>query len=356
MDLGATGRPTRRALAGQPTALNVGGYFGHVSLRTYRHGRRRPGSGRPRPDEIERMASCLDEALRHGALGLSLNHFDKDRPLRLVPGYLRRRRGVRGAVRRAGPPSAAHDRRSSPGSTTLITDMSDAERFARLCRRSGVRAQWPGIPTDVLDDDQRAARPWELHRRVQAEGADFWPNIVFKPLEPFFGFERSIVFQRDPGLERAGQRPRRTEAADCWPTRPGGTAPATSGTTAPTGHGPRRPPALADLRPVRDRRRTDRHLPGRATPSTHGPARLRRARRVALAQRHRLVRCVGTPGRARRGRRRRAALREPRTLTNINDSGAHLQLFCGAGQNIYLLHATTYATLVSCRSKKRSTC
>ena len=32
-----------------------------------------------------------------------------------------------------------------------------------------------------------------------------------------------------------------------------------------------------------------------------------------------------------------AALREPQTLTNINDSGAHLQLFCGAGQNVHLL-------------------
>jgi N-acyl-D-amino-acid deacylase len=30
------------------------------------------------------------------------------------------------------------------------------------------------------------------------------------------------------------------------------------------------------------------------------------------------------------------ALREPRTLTNINDSGAHLQLFAGAGEHVYL--------------------
>ena len=29
-------------------------------------------------------------------------------------------------------------------------------------------------------------------------------------------------------------------------------------------------------------------------------------------------------------------LRDPHTLSNINDSGAHLQLFCGAGQNVYL--------------------
>ena len=32
-----------------------------------------------------------------------------------------------------------------------------------------------------------------------------------------------------------------------------------------------------------------------------------------------------------------AALREPKTLANINDSGAHLQLFSGAGEHVYLL-------------------
>ena len=31
-----------------------------------------------------------------------------------------------------------------------------------------------------------------------------------------------------------------------------------------------------------------------------------------------------------------ATLREPRTITNINDSGAHLQLFSGAGEHLYL--------------------
>ena len=32
-----------------------------------------------------------------------------------------------------------------------------------------------------------------------------------------------------------------------------------------------------------------------------------------------------------------AAIRDPHTLTNVNDSGAHLQLFCGSGESVYLL-------------------
>src|SRR5947209_1719263 len=39
------------------------------------------------PDEIHEMAARLDAALRAGAMGLSVNHFDKDRALRPVPGY-----------------------------------------------------------------------------------------------------------------------------------------------------------------------------------------------------------------------------------------------------------------------------
>jgi N-acyl-D-aspartate/D-glutamate deacylase len=43
-----------------------------------------------------------------------------------------------------------------------------------------------------------------------------------------------------------------------------------------------------------------------------------------------------------------AALREPRTLANINDSGAHLQLFAGAGEHVYLLtHYVRDAGLLS---------
>src|SRR5438132_228178 len=145
------------------------------------------------PTEVERMCALLDEALRHGAVGLSLNHFDKDRQLRLVPGYFADDAEY-GALFDV---VARH-----PGRTveviTRFNDpdhwLTDAERFARLACRSGVRMQWPGIPTDVLERDKRAAA-WELHHRVtHAEGGEFWPNIVFKPLEPFFGFERSIVF------------------------------------------------------------------------------------------------------------------------------------------------------------------
>ena len=50
-----------------------------------------------------------------------------------------------------------------------------------------------------------------------------------------------------------------------------------------------------------------------------------------------------------------AALREPRTLTNINDSGAHLQLFSGAGEHLYLLTHYVRDRGTAERSRRRCT-
>ena len=74
------------ALAGQRTTVHVGGYLGHLALRTFVMGTA-AWERSATDDEVGRMATMLDEALRAGAMGLSVNHFDKDRTLRPVPGY-----------------------------------------------------------------------------------------------------------------------------------------------------------------------------------------------------------------------------------------------------------------------------
>jgi N-acyl-D-aspartate/D-glutamate deacylase len=318
------------ALAGQPTSLNVGGYFGHLALRTYVMGEA-AWERAAQDDEIGRMCELLDEALRHGALGLSLNHFDKDRQLRLVPGYLADDAEY-GALFDV---VARH-----PGRTieviTRFNDpdhwYNDTERFAQLCRRSGVRGQWPGIPTDVLDRDKRDAA-WELHRRVAAEGGDFWPNIVFKPLEPFFGFERSIVFQRIPAWNEMVNGPDdkklATLADPAWRDRAR---------------------YEWDNRPHVATARVDRphSLIFAMSETGAGPIGIslgeyavRAGLHVSDALAEWLVgngigsSLVGTPDVLDEDAVVEA-LNDGRTLTNINDSGAHLQLFCGAGQNVYL--------------------
>ena len=76
------------AVASQtPTTVTLFAYTAHNALRAFVMGREaweRPAN----TTERERIASLLDEALRHGSLGLSSNWFDTDRNRELVPSRL----------------------------------------------------------------------------------------------------------------------------------------------------------------------------------------------------------------------------------------------------------------------------
>lgn len=318
------------AVRANPTALNVGGYFGHIALRTFVMGAA-AWERAATHDEIARMCALLDEALAHGALGLSVNHFDRDRALRLVPGYFAtddEYAALLGVL-------ARHPGRTFQVITRFNDEdhyLPDAQRFARLCAAAGVRGQWPGIPTDVLERHRREPT-WRLHREANETGGDWWPNIVFKPLEPFFGFERSIVFQRIPAWNELVNGPHdrklatladpawRARARHEWDHRPKTT---TARVDRPhslvfalseTGAGPLGV-SLADYATANGWHVSD------------ALAEWLLANGIGSS-------LVGTPDELDEDAVV-AALRDPRTLTNINDSGAHLQLFCGAGQNIHL--------------------
>jgi N-acyl-D-aspartate/D-glutamate deacylase len=189
------------------------------------------------------------------------------------------------------------------------------------------------MPMNVRDDDHRAL-VWKVHHELQAGGSDFWPVVPIKPLAPFFGFERSIVFQRVAAWNEVVNGPDEMKL-----------------------------PTLAD--PVwRDRARTDWDQRTRSSLSRldrpdemilaisetgAGPLDISLAEYAAQRDLHisdALAEwvlangihsiMVGTPERLAE-HDIVAALREPRTITNINDSGAHLQLFSGAGEHLYLL-------------------
>ena len=319
------------ALASRPTTVHAGGYVGHLALRTYVMGA--PAWERAAtPPEVARMCEVLDEGLAVGALGLSLNMFDRDRTLRPVPGFFAEDDELLALFRVVA--------RHAPATVQCITrfndrehDVADAERMARLVRAAGVRANYPGIPMNVRDADHRPV-VWEAHHRMQAGGADLWPAVAFKPLAPFFSFERSIVFQRVPAWNE-------------WVNGPAGDKLA----------------VLAD--PVwRDRARTDWDNRTRSSLS-----RVDRPYEMILAHSETGAGPIGTSlgeladerglhvsdalaewvlangvGSLMVGLPEQLdeddivrAIREPRTLPNVNDSGAHQQLFAAAGEHVYLL-------------------
>ena len=323
------------ALRTQPTTVHVSGYLGHLALRTYVMGAA-AWERAATAAEIDRMCVVLDDGLATGALGLSVNCFDRDRTLRYVPGFFATDDEFLALFRVVA--------RHRPATVQMITRFNDPEgalvdgrRFGDLVRLAGVRAQWTGIPYNVRDDDRRPAL-LDLHHTLQAEGSDFWPVVAFKPLAPFFGFERSIVFQRVPAWNEVLNGPAdaklttladpawRARARTDWDNRTRSSLSRIDRphemilTLSETGAGP------VDISLAELAERTGLHISDALADwvLANGIGSLI----VGIPERLNETAVV-------------AALREPRTLANINDSGAHLQLFAAAGEHIYLL--THYA-------------
>jgi N-acyl-D-aspartate/D-glutamate deacylase len=318
------------ALEGQPTTVHAGGYVGHLALRTYVMGEA-AWERAATPEETDRMCALLDEGLTVGALGLSLNFFDRDRRLRLVPGYFATDDELLALFRVVA--------RHRPATVQCITrfndrehDIADAERMARLLRATGVRGNWPGIPMNVRDAEHRPA-VWEAHHRFQSEGADLWPAVAFKPLAPYFSFERSIVFQRVPAWNEWVNGPTedklRLLADPQWRDR------------ARADWDDRTRSSLSRL--DRPHEMLLAHSETVAGPLDVSLAQFAEQRGLhvsdALAE---WVLAngvgslmVGVPEQLDEADIVRA-IREPRTLPNINDSGAHQQLFAAAGEHVHL--------------------
>ena len=248
------------ALEGRPTSVHAGGYVGHLSLRTYVMG---PAAWEraATPDEVQRMCAVLDEGLAVGALGLSLNFFDRDRTLRLVPGFFADDDELLALFRVVA--------RHRPATVQCITrfndrehDVADAERMARLLKAAGgagpvarhpherARRRPPARPLGRPPPHPGRRRRPVAGGRVQAP----------RPVLQLRALDRVPA---GAGVERVGQRPGRDQARH--PGRPGLARPGPHrlGQPHPLVALPHRPPARDDPHRVRDRRRSRRHLAGR---------------------------------------------------------------------------------------------
>ena len=314
-----------------PTSVHVSGYLGHLALRTYVMG---PAAWErsATPAEIEQMCTVLDEGLAAGALGLSINHFDRDRSLRLVPGFFAddaEYRALFETVAKHPPATVQMILRFNDTADSI----ADARRFASLLAGTGVRAQYTGIPFNVRDDDRRDEW-WLVAAEIRDSGADMWPMVNCKPLAPFFGFERSIVFQRvaawnevisgpdDQKLTTLADPEWRARARDDWDNRTRSSLSRLDRpdemilTLSETGAGPLGI-SLSDL--VEE---TGSHISDALADWVIANG--IRSQMMGIPEK------LSEPDIVR-------AVRDPHTLFNINDSGAHLQLFAASGEHLYML-------------------
>lgn len=319
----------QREVAKQATAANVSGYVGHISLRTFVMGDA-AWEREATEQEIAAMASVLAASLEAGALGLSTNGFDRDRHQRLVPSRLASDAEFAALFDVLGRHRGATFQCITRFNEPEVFD-ADVERFARLAKPRGVRGQWTAIPAEANRAEFRA-QAVATHQRLVDEGVDFWVNVPYKPLDLFFNFERSLAFQRVQAWHEMVNGPEadklRLLADPAWRDRA------------------RHDWDTTDASP-RARVKRPHTLMLALSETGAGPLGLSlsdHAEQQGLHVSDALAEWLLANG---MGSTLQALpdefawdeladlFRAPQTLTNGNDSGAHLQLFCGAGQTAF---------------------
>lgn len=174
--------------------VNFAAFCGHIPLRLYVMGQA-AWERAATLAEIEQMCALLDDALRAGAIGLSSNQLDYDKHERPLPSQKAddtEYRALFDVVARY------------PGATVQVivdhfmrmTGPDSAERFGNLATDAGIRLQWVGLPTlkfqQAVGEKSKA-----VHERFKAEGRDVWTGYHHVSPTSVINFGRSLVFAQN---------------------------------------------------------------------------------------------------------------------------------------------------------------
>lgn len=313
---------------------NYAAFVGHIALRLAVMGLD-AWTRAATPEEIARIAALLEDALAAGALGLSTNLMDHDGADRPVPS-LRADDAELAALLRV---LAKH-----PGATLQVivdsimrfTSVPAMERLAKLTEGLPVRMQWAGVPTLQWQKDLGVQAPMvALHERFAREGRDFWTGYAHVPITTVASIEHSLLFAqsndtvwhevvtaqteaeklallRDPAW--------RARARESWDTKAHRISPFANP------HGTQLDNSANGAGPV-------------GITLGEYAARLGVHCSDALAEwfaRNGVASTVTMPPWPKDDAMVLRLIRDPMTVGNISDAGAHGQMFCGAGYNLML--------------------
>ena len=144
--------------------------------------------------EIEQIAALLEDALAAGALGMSTNLMDHDGTDRPVPSL----HADDAELKALFEVVARH-----PGTSVQVvvdsimrmTALPSMERLARITEGMAIRLQWAGVPTLQWQKDFGLQQPLaELHERFAKEGRDFWTGFTHVPITTTASIDRSLLF------------------------------------------------------------------------------------------------------------------------------------------------------------------
>lgn len=313
--------------------VNYAAFCGHIAIRLTVMGQeawKRAATSA----EIAEMAALLDDALAAGAMGLSSNYLDYDKHERPLPSQLAddaEFAALLGVVAKY------------PGSTFQVivdnfmrmTGPETVERMGRLAKQAQVRMQWVGLPTLKFQATVRE-RCAELHEQFKAEGLDFWTGYHHVSPTSVINFGRTLVFAQNgnPVWQEVVDLPTWEQkqalltdeawlkrARDAWDQIPDHSyllqADALFLRESETGYGPTGITMAEYMEQTGIKHISD----AMATWVLHNGAES----------------VIGKKSWERDEAVLLKLLRDPRSVGNISDAGAHGKLFCGAGDNIYLL-------------------
>jgi N-acyl-D-amino-acid deacylase len=174
--------------------VNFAAFCGHIPMRLAVMGQE-AWTRTATADEIAQMCVLLDDALGAGAIGFSSNQLDHDKDERPLPSQLADDTEY----------SALFDVVARyPGATVQVivdhfmrmTGPDQAARFGRLATEAGVRLQWAGLPT--LKFQQKVGEKSKvIHERFKAEGLDIWTGYHHVSPTSVINFSRSLVFAQN---------------------------------------------------------------------------------------------------------------------------------------------------------------
>jgi N-acyl-D-amino-acid deacylase len=173
---------------------NYGAYVGHIALRLSVLGMdawQRAAT----PAEVEKMVVLLRDALDAGAMGMSSNLMDHDGSNRPVPSL---------QADDAEWLALARTLAEFPGTQLQIivdtframTAPASMERLGKLLEGVAVRVQWGGVPTLEFQRDLMGIQAplIEMHEKFKQDGRDFWTGFSHVPITATLSVQQSLVF------------------------------------------------------------------------------------------------------------------------------------------------------------------
>lgn len=312
---------------------NYSAFVGHIALRLAAMGVE-AWNRAATPDEVARMVELLEDALAAGALGLSDNLHDHDGDDRAIPTLL---------ADDAEFEALFSVMERYPGTTYQViidtfmrkTGPASLERLGRLTKGRGIRMQIAGaVPTlhfqkDILPQLQ------ETLARLRAEGADVWPGYAHVSPTSTLSLIKSLIFAQSNDyvwhevvlaetheekarlLADADWRARARESWDtkAWPHSPMNNPQDLYLLDSESGAGPVGG-TLKEFAESRGLHRSDamaQWIIENGTRSTVHMAPFPKDEELTIE-----------------------LMLDPKTVGNISDAGAHLQMLCGGGENILL--------------------